>query len=67
MFRGCAGVGEPGQTVNLVFRLNRFESYHPHVLKNKFKSKFKLKRNLSQTNSDFKLELREDEKNNPPV
>ncbi len=27
---GRAGVGEPGQTVNLVFRLNRFESYHPH-------------------------------------
>jgi ribosome-associated translation inhibitor RaiA len=28
--RGCAGVGEPGQTVNLVLCLNRFESYHPH-------------------------------------
>ena len=29
--RGCAEVGESGQTVNLLFRLNRFESYHPHI------------------------------------
>ena len=29
--RGCAEVGETGQTVNLLLRLSRFESYHPHM------------------------------------
>ena len=28
---GCATVGEVGWTVNPVFRLSRFESYHPHT------------------------------------
>ena len=30
--RGCATVGEVGWTVNPVFRLSRFESYHPHSI-----------------------------------